>query len=170
MSGGNWIAIVAVVASMLTVTYSAYRTQQLAREERRQARISETYVILMNYAIRADHYASAEGDPEILPFTEEELLKLGARVLAFSSDEVRLLFGELSESWEKTRSAHVVWIEVRGAHQANATPGQEWQQTYSDVEERRKVLGQHAKAVVEQVRHELGSQSRFRSKSWWRRP
>ena len=99
VSGGNWIAIVAVVASMLTVAYSAYRTQRLAREERRQSRLAETYVALMDYANRAIQYGSMATIPQVSrqpPLSEEEQRDLDARVLAFASDEVRGLFDGFS--------------------------------------------------------------------------
>lgn len=174
MSGGNWIAIVAVVASMLTVALSAYATQRLAREERRQARLAETYVTLMDYANRAIQYGSVatppKKDPGKLPVSEEPWLNLGVRVLAFASDEMRGLFDQFAELWRLAWNQQVLRKEVwDGTETGSKTPEelQEQNRLLGELNSRKQALVQHAEAVIRQARHELGSQSRFRSQ-WWR--
>lgn len=164
MSSGNWIAIVAVVASMLTVAYGAYRTQRLAREERRQSRLAETYVALMDYANRAIQYgstaASSTGLPN-LPFSEEEQRDLDGRVLAFASNEVRSLFEALSTAWIQTMNQNDTWNEIWSGSRGTTdmeSPGRS--AILEELERRRETLVQSAEVLIVQVRHELGSQSR----------
>lgn len=164
MSGGNWIAIVAVVASMLTVAYGAYRTQQLAREERRQSRLAETYVALMDYANRAIQYGSVstppKKDPGKLPVSEEPWLNLDARVLAFASAEMRGFFDQFADLWTRAWNAQIVRKEVsEGMGTGSKTPDQlqEQNRLLGELNSRKQALVQHAEAVIRQARHELGS-------------
>lgn len=174
MSSGNWIAVTAVVASMLVTALTVWSTQRLAREERRQSRLAETYVALMDYANRAIQYGSAptppQNDPGFLPVWEEPWLNLGVRVLAFASDEMRGLFDQFAELWRLAWGQQVVRKEVWDGTSGTKTREEleEQNRLLEELESRKKALVQHAEAVIKQARQELGSQSRFRSKSWWR--
>jgi hypothetical protein len=163
MSGSEWIAIAAVVASLVGVMFASTMQQRIAREARRHARLQDTYVTLTDYALRTRQYALTAmpkiGDDHPLrapPFSDEDWLVLRARVLAYASDAVRKLFEEV----QTTRVRTAGWLEdwraalERGPSESFA----ERQEGLKDLEElrlSRDRLAELCNELVERVRFEL---------------
>jgi len=86
---------------MFVAAYRSQQTRGLAREERLQVRLSETYVTLTDYALRTRQYALTampdvpeDSDLREPPFSPDEWRALRARVFAFASDRVMGLFDD----------------------------------------------------------------------------
>lgn len=157
----------AVGSSMVIAVYSVHHTRVMAREERLQGRLAETYVTLVDYALRTQQYALTAmptiddnhplRDP---PFSNEEWLALRARTFAFASESVKQRFEDLMVHRIRTANALDTWREVWAAMKEGGLRPDERAESLKqrdrlDVE--RKDLARCAEALIDAVRNELAT-------------
>ncbi len=165
MSSGDWIAIVAVVSSLVAAGWNLRATERLARSARRQDRLGEVYVTLTDFALRMRQFAlttnpgvgkdSPLRDP---PFTTEEWLLLRAQVEAHASTRVRGLFENLLNYRIRTATAAEMWgisLEEVRRGESDDVSRSESRANLNFLREMRTELQACAEDIVEAVRTEL---------------
>ncbi|MEZ5246312.1 MAG: hypothetical protein R2707_14515 [Acidimicrobiales bacterium] len=167
MSSGDWIAIVAVISSLVVAGWNIRVTERIARSSRRQDRIGEVYVTLTDFALRMRQFAltanpgidddSPLRDP---PFSEADWLRLRAQVEAHASDRVRALFDDLLTYRIRTATAVEMWSssldEVRRGW-SDEISRREGRNDLEFLRERRAEMQVCAEAIIEAVRAELAA-------------
>jgi hypothetical protein len=165
MGTSDWIAIAAVVSSIIVTAVSVWHARTSAREERQQERVAETYVTLTDYCLRTQQFArttfpsvtedSPMRDP---PFTNEEWLALRARVFLYGSDPVRTSFDRLLELRARTSTELGLWREALDAVDRGGTTRAErdlGMRHHDRLNEAAKKLDQTASELVGLLRSEL---------------